>query len=179
MLVLVDLVVSFEEVLCPAIRGGPKPFGSLWPSRGHCSASEKHRLHQVWEIHRDTSPALLPRISSHKSAFEGLCPHPPPYPAFSVGVGQKSWRVEEGATPTLTGRILHLAPPYSQACRQLKGLLGGGGKVHPSQEREKHTVGGRKQPPKPIPPLISCRPPPALTPDSLCRGKHFSFLPGR
>lgn len=131
MLVLVDLVV-FEEVLCPAIRGGPKPFGSLWPSRGHCSTSEKHRLHQVWEIHGDTSPALLPRISSHKSAFEGLYPHSPPYPDFSVGVGQKSWGVEEGATPTLTGRILHLAPPYSQACRQLKGLLGGGGKVHPS-----------------------------------------------
>ena len=166
MLVLVDLVV-FEEVLCPAIRGGPKPFGSLWPSRGHCSTSEKHRLHQVWEIHGDTSPALLPRISSHKSAFEGLYPHAPPYPDFSVGVGQKSWGVEEGATPTLTGRILHLAPPYSEACSQLTGLLGGGGKVHPSQERGKHTVGGRKQPPKPIPPLVSCRPPPALTPDSV------------
>lgn len=34
--------------------------------------------------------------------------------------------------PTLTGRILYLVPPHSQACRQFKGLLGGGGRCTPA-----------------------------------------------
>lgn len=66
--------------------------------------------------------------------------------------------------------------PHSQACRQLKGLLGVGECAPQPGEMETHCQ-LEEAAPQPHPTPFSCRPPPALTPDSLCRGKKaFSFL---
>ena len=152
------------------MRGRPEPFGSLWPSRGHCSASKENGVRQVWEIHGDTSPSS-PAVDlfSQIRPWEVASP-PSSHPALSMGVGgrragesRKEWH------PPLQD----LDPSHPQVCGQLR-RLGDGGKVHPSGGRrggEGHTVSGEE----------AALPPPAdpSHPNSSPRGKHFSFLPGR